>query len=74
MDKDRDIYVSDSVTRRVYVFFFLMKKEKFLREIGTDHIMKRPTGIAIDQASGTLYVVVTLPAISLFLMGWTAGI
>ena len=49
--------MSDSVTRRVYVF---NEKGKFLREIGTDNIMQRPTGIAIDKASGTLYVVDTL--------------
>jgi len=57
VDKDRNIYVSDSVTKKVYVF---NEKGKFLREIGTDHIMKRPTGIAIDKASGTLYVVDTI--------------
>ncbi|MEW6740124.1 MAG: 6-bladed beta-propeller [Nitrospirota bacterium] len=56
-DAERNIYVSDSVTRRVYVF---NEKGKFIREIGSDNTMQRPTGIAIDKASGTLYVVDTL--------------
>ena len=57
LDKEGNIYVSDSVYRRVYVF---NEKGKFLREIGTDNTMQRPTGIAIDKADGTLYVVDTL--------------
>ncbi len=56
-DKEGNIYVSDSVTRRVYVF---NEKGKFLREIGSDNMMQRPTGIAIERVSGTLYVVDTL--------------
>ncbi|BCB96011.1 hypothetical protein JZK55_09330 [Dissulfurispira thermophila] len=56
-DAERNIYVSDSVMRRVYVF---NEKGKFIREIGSDDIMQRPTGIAIDKTSGILYVVDTL--------------
>lgn len=56
-DKAGNIYVSDSITRRVYVF---NDKGKFLREIGSDNMMQRPTGIAIDRVSGTLYAVDTL--------------
>ncbi len=56
-DASGNIYVSDSVTRRVYVF---NEKGKFLREIGADNAMQRPTGIAIDSVSGTLYVADTM--------------
>ncbi len=56
-DKEGNIYVSDSVRRRVYVF---NDKGKFLREIGNDNLMQRPTGIAIDREPGALYVVDTL--------------
>jgi len=56
-DREGNIYVSDSVARRVYVF---SKSGEFLREIGGDDRMERPTGIAVDRASETLYVVDTL--------------
>ncbi|MBI1810753.1 MAG: SMP-30/gluconolactonase/LRE family protein [Nitrospirae bacterium] len=57
VDNEGNIYISDSVMRRVYVF---NKMGKFLREIGSDNVMQRPTGIAIDNMSGALYVVDTL--------------
>lgn len=56
-DKEGNIYVSDSARRRVYVF---TEKGKFLREMGGDDRMQRPTGIALDRETGTLYVVDTL--------------
>lgn len=56
-DNEGNIYVSDSVMRRVYVF---NEKGKFIKEIGSDNAMQRPTGIAIDKDSGTIYVVDTL--------------
>lgn len=56
-DSEGNIYVSDSVMRRVYVF---NEKGKFLMEIGSDNMMQRPTGIAVDKDSGTLYVVDTM--------------
>ena len=56
-DSEGNIYVSDSIARRVYVF---SKSGGFLREVGGDGRMERPTGIAVDKASETLYVVDTL--------------
>ena len=69
-DKEENIYVSDSVLRRVYVF---NKNGNFLREIGSDNMMQRPTGIAIDRVSETLYVVDTIASKILFIV-WTANI
>lgn len=56
-DADENIFLSDSVQRRVYVF---SRKGKYLREIGTDDVFQRPTGIAINKTTGLLYVVDTL--------------
>lgn len=64
-DKDGNIYVSDSIAKRVYVF---SNSGEFLREIGGDDRMERPTGIAIDKGSETLYVVDTL-ACKVFVYG-----
>lgn len=56
-DKDGGIYISDSEKRRIYAY---SKEGKYLREIGTDEMLQRPTGIAVDKTAGILYVADTL--------------
>lgn len=51
------LYVSDSSLRRIFVYD---RKGKSVRKIGSDALLQRPTGIAIDPSSGRLYVVDTL--------------
>jgi sugar lactone lactonase YvrE len=53
-DTQDNIYVSDSVRARIYVF---NSRGRFLRAIGG---MQRPTGMALDRAAGRLYVTDTL--------------
>jgi DNA-binding beta-propeller fold protein YncE len=53
-DKNGEIYVSDSLLKRVFLF---NKEGKYLREIGSDKVFIRPAGIAIDEER--LYVVDT---------------
>jgi DNA-binding beta-propeller fold protein YncE len=53
-DKTGEIYLSDSMLKRVFVF---NKEGKYLREIGSDNLFIRPAGIAIDEER--LYVVDT---------------
>ncbi len=53
-DKTGEIYLSDSLLKRVFVF---NKEGKYLREIGSDNLFIRPAGIAIDEER--LYVVDT---------------
>ena len=61
LDKDGQIYISDSVRSRIFVF---NSEGKFLRTIGalsrTESIFKRCTGIAIDRKRDRLYVVDTI--------------
>jgi len=61
LDGAGQIYVSDSVRSRIFVF---NSEGKFLRTIGslskTESIFKRCTGIAIDQKRERLYVVDTV--------------
>jgi len=45
VDKNGDIYLSDSVLKKVLVYD---KEGKFLREIGSPQIFERPAGIALD--------------------------
>lgn len=55
-DTNDDIYVTDSVRARVYVFDL---RGKFLRTIGTasgDAHMLRPTGMALDRAARRIYL------------------
>jgi sugar lactone lactonase YvrE len=52
-DTNGEIYLSDSVLKRVFIFD---KEGKYLREIGSD-LFSRPAGIAIDEER--LYVVDT---------------
>lgn len=53
MDRSGNLYVADSVRRRVYVFD---EKGQCLREIGSDEELERPSGIAISRKTGRLYV------------------
>ncbi|MBM4146675.1 MAG: 6-bladed beta-propeller [Nitrospira sp.] len=53
-DKNGEIFLSDSLMKRVFVFD---KEGKYLREIGSDNLFIRPAGIAIDEER--LYVVDT---------------
>ncbi|MEW6215347.1 MAG: 6-bladed beta-propeller [Nitrospirota bacterium] len=46
VDRNGEIYLSDSVLKRVLVFD---KEGKYLREIGTPELFIRPAGIAIDE-------------------------
>lgn len=61
LDGAGQIYVSDSVRSRIFVF---NPEGKFLRTIGglskTESIFKRSTGIAIDRKRELLYVVDTM--------------
>jgi sugar lactone lactonase YvrE len=54
VDKNGEIYLSDSILRRVFLFD---KEGKYLGEIGSDDLFVRPAGIAIDEER--LYVVDT---------------
>jgi sugar lactone lactonase YvrE len=59
-DANDDIYVSDSVRCRIYVFDM---RGRFLRKIeGTepDSRLQRPTGMALDRAARRIYVTDTL--------------
>lgn len=56
-DKDGNIFVSDSIQRRVYAF---AKDGRYLMTIGDDNTFQRPTGIAINKTAGLLYVVDTI--------------
>ncbi len=59
-DANYDIYVSDSVRQRIYVFD---SGGHFLRLIGSagpEGQLRRPTGIALDRAARRLYVADTL--------------
>lgn len=53
-DKDGEIYLSDSILKRVFI---LDKEGKYLKEIGAGDLFIRPTGIAVDEER--LYVVDT---------------
>jgi DNA-binding beta-propeller fold protein YncE len=54
VDKNGEIYLSDSILRKVFIFD---REGKYLREIGSDDLLIRPAGIAIDEER--LYVVDT---------------
>jgi sugar lactone lactonase YvrE len=54
VDKNGEIYLSDSILKRVFVFD---KGGKYLGGIGSDELLLRPAGIAIDEER--LYVVDT---------------
>ena len=59
-DKNDDIYVSDSVRARIYVFD---TRGRFLRTIGGtsgDSRLVRPTGMALDRRARRLYLTDTL--------------
>lgn len=53
-DDNGEIYLSDSLLKRVFIFD---KEGKYLREIGSDTLFIRPAGIAVDKER--LYVVDT---------------
>ena len=53
-DKNGDIYMSDSMLKRVLVF---NKEGKYLRDIGSPELFARPAGIAVDE--NRVYVVDT---------------
>lgn len=55
VDIDGEVFVTDSVLKRVFVF---NASGIFLREIGSDELFIRPTGIAVDE--NRVYVVDTL--------------
>jgi len=55
VDKNGEIYLSDSMLKKVFVFD---KEGKYLREIGSPDLFMRPTGIAIDE--DRIYIVDTL--------------
>lgn len=54
VDKNGEIYLSDSMLKKVFVFD---KEGKYLREIGSPDLFIRPSGIAIDE--DRIYVVDT---------------
>ncbi|NWF75157.1 MAG: 6-bladed beta-propeller [Nitrospirae bacterium] len=54
VDKNGEIYLSDSILKRVFHFD---KDGKYIREIGSDDLFIRPAGIAIDEER--LYVIDT---------------
>jgi DNA-binding beta-propeller fold protein YncE len=54
VDGNRDIYVSDSLLRQVFVFD---QEGKYLRKIGTPDLLQRPSGIAL--VDDRIYVVDT---------------
>lgn len=54
VDKNGDIYLSDSLLRRVMVF---NKNGEYLRDIGSTKIFVRPTGITMDEER--IYIVDT---------------
>ena len=54
VDSNEEIYMTDSMLRKVFVFD---KTGKYLREIGNPELFKRPTGIAIDEER--IYIVDT---------------
>lgn len=54
VDKDGEIYLSDSMLKRVLVF---NREGKYLREIGSSQLFLRPAGISIDK--NRIYVVDT---------------
>src|SRR5689334_10507382 len=56
-DRNDNIYVTDSVRRRIYVFD---TRGKFLRDLGAAGAFLRPTGIALDRSARQLYVADTL--------------
>ena len=59
-DRNDDIYVSDSMRRRIYVFD---QRGRFLRNIdgiGADARMQRPTGMALDRVARRIYITDTL--------------
>ena len=56
-DTNDDIYVSDSLRGTIYVFD---SRGRFLRNIGLDAKLLRPTGLAIDRNARRIYVVDTL--------------
>lgn len=56
-DGKGNLYVSDSGLAKVFVFD---SKNRFVRTIGTEEILGRPTGIAVDPTENKLYVVDTL--------------
>jgi DNA-binding beta-propeller fold protein YncE len=59
-DANDDIYVSDSVRKRIYVFD---TRGRFLRMIGEgqpDARLERPTGMALDRVARRIYVTDTL--------------
>ena len=53
-DAHGTLYVSDSALRRIFVYD---RKGTALRKIGSDALLQRPTGIAVDPSSERLYVV-----------------
>ncbi|MFQ5695587.1 MAG: 6-bladed beta-propeller [Terriglobia bacterium] len=60
VDARDNIYVSDSVRARIYIF---NKKGKFIRALGApdrETVFRRPTGLALDPARRLLYVTDTL--------------
>ncbi|TAN42235.1 MAG: 6-bladed beta-propeller [Nitrospirae bacterium] len=54
VDADGNLYISDSVLRRVYVF---NGKGALIGEIGSEKVLQRPAGIAIDKKARLLYVI-----------------
>ncbi|MBI5085050.1 MAG: 6-bladed beta-propeller [Acidobacteria bacterium] len=57
IDQADNIYVSDSIRARIYVFD---KTGKSLRAIGAPGFFQRPTGLAFDAASKRLFITDTL--------------
>lgn len=56
-DLDGNIYVSDSILGYIFVFD---KDEKFIKKIGTDEKLSRPTGIAINNLRDEIYITDTV--------------
>jgi len=59
-DARGNIYVTDSDLGKIFVFRRNGKFDRFIGDAGGEGLYKRPTGIAIDQDSGRIYLTDTL--------------
>ncbi len=59
-DARGNIYVTDSDLGKIFVFRRNGKFDRFIGDAGGEGLYKRPTGIAIDRASGRIYLTDTL--------------
>jgi len=60
VDGAGNVYVSDSKTGRIYVFDSKGRFTRFIGEMKDEGYFKRPTGLAVDRSSGSIYLADTL--------------